>query len=460
MFRKNMFHYAMGAAVQAKRLVTGTLGETKYTRFLESIQYVSQDEQKDVQAQRLCRILRHAVANVPFYKALENELELTKRTVFDDIHAFPVIDKTIIQNRYGDFIDKDSPYSYKMKTGGTSKIKLEVLRDRFSSTERNDEFFNRIMDVYPGRSRLDFATLERDYRADRDEYTDYHINGFTRSYMSRPLPLTEEKLAKTYEMCMRYRPELIRGNAYAITRLSEYIIENNLKKPPVDLIMSSAVRLIPYYKKKITEAFNASIFDTYGATEINYVAAQCREHKHMHYVPATTYLECVGDDRNVVGAGEPGSLTVTSTSHFAMPVIRYEIGDLATLTDEQCSCGRTFPSIREIHGRTMEKIETPGGSINIIELNELMSRYGNVADFQVIQRKEKLLEVSLAIYNDSGNAAAFDEIKGGISSKVGNSVEVVTRVVDRPEQEDSGKIIRLMPYEYYKKRDRREADLC
>ena len=59
--------------------------------------------------------------------------------------------------------------------------------------------------------------------------------------------------------------------------------------------------------------------------------------------------------------GEIGKMVITDLGNYAMPFIRYEIGDLGKLSDEKCPCGRNLPLLKEISGRIRDIIVTKGG---------------------------------------------------------------------------------------------------
>ena len=80
--------YPMRLAVQIKRLFQGTLAQSKFTRYIESIQYLPREELKRLQNIELSKILMHAVNKVPYYKSLKGQLELSPMSAADDIKHF------------------------------------------------------------------------------------------------------------------------------------------------------------------------------------------------------------------------------------------------------------------------------------------------------------------------------------------------------------------------------------
>lgn len=92
-----LYERIMKLAVQMKRIANGTHAQTAFTRNLEKIQYKSPEELKALQAVSLCELMKHAVANIPFYKEYDGRFKFEPETIFDDIKHIPVIHKKDIE---------------------------------------------------------------------------------------------------------------------------------------------------------------------------------------------------------------------------------------------------------------------------------------------------------------------------------------------------------------------------
>jgi phenylacetate-CoA ligase len=71
-------------------------------------------------------------------------------------------------------------------------------------------------------------------------------------------------------------------------------------------------------------------------------------------------MEIVDEDQHQIDVGK-GKVLATSLKNYAMPFLRYELGDEAIATDEKCTCGRGLPVIEEILGRSVSTLITPEG---------------------------------------------------------------------------------------------------
>ena len=98
------------------------------------------------------------------------------------------------------------------------------------------------------------------------------------------------------------------------------------------------------------EAWGVPLVDVYSAEEVGYIALQCPEHEHYHVQAESVLVEILDERGAPAPPGETGRVVVTDLHNFAMPLVRYEIGDYAEV-GEPCACGRGLPVLRRIVGR-------------------------------------------------------------------------------------------------------------
>lgn len=106
--------------------------------------------------------------------------------------------------------------------------------------------------------------------------------------------------------------------------------------------------------------WNARYFQSYACSEIGSLALQCPEHDHLHVQAEHVLLEILRPDGSPCGPGEIGRVVVTDLHNFAMPLIRYELGDQACF-GPPCPCGRGLPVLEVIAGRTGDLAVDPTG---------------------------------------------------------------------------------------------------
>src|SRR5690606_26966354 len=106
------------------------------------------------------------------------------------------------------------------------------------------------------------------------------------------------------------------------------------------------------------------------------------------------YVEIVRPDGAASAPEEIGEVVVTSLVNYAMPLIRYKIGDLAAWASCNCSCGSSWPLLQEVSGRVNSVIRTSKGSFSGAALTTLLyyqdmartERFGSFCRYQLIQK--------------------------------------------------------------------------
>jgi phenylacetate-CoA ligase len=120
---------------------------------------------------------------------------------------------------------------------------------------------------------------------------------------------------------------------------------------PFELIFSFATVVDPDVRTLCRTVFGSEIADTYGAQEAGHIAAQCGDCGEYHISAERCLLEILRDDGFAAAPGEIGRAVVTPFYSYAMPLIRYELGDMVEAGAVTPSCGRGLPTVRRILGR-------------------------------------------------------------------------------------------------------------
>ena len=154
--------------------------------------------------------------------------------------------------------------------------------------------------------------------------------------------------------------------------------------------------LSPGQREVIEGYFGVQVEDMYSAVEVSMIAVQCPDVPENYHVQSENVLmEVVDDDGAPCPIGETGRILVTDLHNFAMPFIRYEIGDLATF-GTPCGCGRGLPAVRRIFGRTRNMLRLESGEqmfpdIAALHLNEIAP----LRQYQMIQKSYSDIEMKL-----------------------------------------------------------------
>jgi phenylacetate-CoA ligase len=137
------------------------------------------------------------------------------------------------------------------------------------------------------------------------------------------------------------------------------------------------------------------VHDIYCCEELGYIAAQCPRYDHYHVPSETVLVEILDEQGRPCAPGQLGRVVLTPLHSFAMPLIRYAIGDYAEVGGP-CPCGRGLPVLQRIPGRQRSRVVLPDGRRTWPDVSALWAAIPDVEQIQLIQRSQDHVEVFYA----------------------------------------------------------------
>ena len=170
-----------------------------------------------------------------------------------------------------------------------------------------------------------------------------------------------------------------------------------LRQRGVFEVVSSSVQTImllgevntPAFRHRLGQWWGASVFDaSYGSTETGTLAAACRE-GHQHLLCGANYFEIRNEQglTPLVSTDElTGRLVVTPLNLFARPLLRFDTGDVVTVSTG-CSCGADSPRVM-VHGRTSDAILLHSYPVRVRSLEDVVYGASNATGYLVETAKD------------------------------------------------------------------------
>ncbi len=161
------------------------------------------------------------------------------------------------------------------------------------------------------------------------------------------------------EDLLRVRPHVIMAFASILLLIIRSATPEELARIRPRAIYLHSELLTPGIRNTIRQAFGCDCFDDYSTFEFHQIASECRHHRY-HVAADNVVLEFVRDGQPVA-PGQEGEILITGLNNWAMPLIRYAVGDVGVASDEICPCGRGFPVMHMIQGRVDDFVVLPSG---------------------------------------------------------------------------------------------------
>jgi phenylacetate-CoA ligase len=404
----------------------------EYLRILERTQFDSPDVIRARQLAALKTMLSHAFETVPYYKAAWTKADVHPNDVrsLEDLEAFPVLTKSDIRRHERALLSSSyDPAKLRLKrTSGSTGVPLSIRIDepaaqwKTACTIRSDQWSGyrlgqRVAKVWgnPEYRHFGWKGRVRNFIFDRAVYLD-------------TLNLTDARIAEFATRLRRHRPGLIFGHAHSL-----YLLACSLRKAKIDGvrpngIISTAMILHDWQRSAIEKVFQCPVTNRYGCEEVSLIASECEVHNGLH-INCDSVLTEINKPARGNGWASDSSLLVTDLCNRGMPLIRYQIGDVAIGSGRTCRCGRGLPMIERIEGREADFVITPSGRlVSGISLTENFALLiTGAAQVQIVQEAIDRLVIRLVpdeLFGDeshrqieASSASAFRKWPASISRR-------------------------------------------
>jgi phenylacetate-CoA ligase len=395
------------------------------------------------QWQAVTAMLRHAYETVPFWREHLDGAGLHPDRVCspDNYRAVPVLTKHDLRSRRDDLVSSryDPATLRRKRTSGSTGVSLEVLIDEDSLQWKRACLLR--ADEWSGwrlgeRAALVWGNPEYLHHGWRGRLRNLLLE--RRRYLDT-LKMDEPALARFAASLRRTPAALLFGHAHSVYLFAEYVRRTGAGGIRPRGIITSAMVLHDWQRRVIEEVFGCPVTNRYGCEEVSLIACECERHRGMHVNADGVYVEVLRDGRPA-RPGEAGSVVVTDLTNRAMPLLRYQVGDVAALSDRACPCGRGLPLLERLEGREADFVLTPRGElISGISLTENFALHvPGVAQLQIVQEELAYFRFRIVRGPDFG-PPSLDRLGDLVAERFGAGVTFECEYVDRIPQEPSGK---------------------
>jgi len=302
-------------------------------------------------------IVNHHLTHNSFYNSL---VKNSDRLNWNDL---PILTKRDLQQplskRLSNGYQKKDVYIN--KTSGSSGSPFIFAKDKFCHALTWCSFINRY-----NWYNLDFnhSLQARFYGIPLNKagyYKERFKDVLSKRYRFSVFDLSRNELAKNLKKFKSTRFEYINGYTSAIVQFAKFLEEENiiLKTvcPSLKCCIVTSEMLFDTDRKLLEKQFNIPIVNEYGAAELGLIAFQNSEGT-WQVNTEDLFVEILGNDNKPLPYGEEGRIVITSLYNKAHPFIRYELGDIGTLSKKSTI---SKPILEKLTGRTSDLATLPSG---------------------------------------------------------------------------------------------------
>jgi len=366
----------------------------------------------------LANFVHFAASRVPYYRDLFSQRALRPDAIrgVRDLPRLPVLKKQDVIERAGEMRagrlpDGEEPPVVYSSTGTTGQP-VTVLMSRSSSRmfaylwHRQARWFRfdpkgcfakiRIPSTLP--RQVDGSPMPKGVAMRRDGWT--YLTPFFETGPEVTFSISEP-VEKQIGWLRHFRPSYM----LAYPGVFEELALACDSAPPVSglkALLGIGSTATPSMRAWIERVYGIPLEQNYGLNEIGMVAIRCVAGRY-HVNTETCLVEIVDREGQPCAPGTRGHVLVTSLQNIAMPLIRYDTGDIALAVDGPCPCGRTLPSFGEIAGRYRRYAGLPAGTRERVralqqEVEAMPPELvRNLRRYQVYQDAENRFEVRVKV---------------------------------------------------------------
>jgi phenylacetate-CoA ligase len=391
----------------------------------------------------LRRLVLHAYEQVPYYRALFDRHRLHPRHIRGtrDLELLPFTCKEEMRRRpeserIASGLDRDS--LLRVRTSGSSgepfTIRRTWLEDKVQYLLRLRAF--RMLGIHP-RDRLAVVGLTNRPGSGDAKHLGRALRalGFHRKQKIDALQEPDAMLRQLAEL----RPDVVIGFPGVLDRLTAPELERLRSGVRPRLILVGGEVTTTAMRARLRRAFDAPVLETYASHEFPLMASSCRHGPDLHVADDGVVLELLSDGRPAL-PGERGEVVVTNLHAYAMPFIRYRLGDLAT-RGGGCSCGQPSSTIGAVQGRMLDYFPLPDG--RLLHPYEIVTRLIRapsdwIRRYQLVQ--ERTDRIVLRVVASAPPAEHVAELVQAVRPLLGPGVAFSVELVDEIPATESGKL--------------------
>jgi phenylacetate-CoA ligase len=421
---------------------------------LDRSQWLSREEIEARQLAQVRALLGHCLAFVPYYRRLLADAGLAPSSVWtmDDFRRLPLLDRRTLQERSAELQARHLPLGMaefgKVSTSGSSGVPVEVRRTDvahlwwLACCLRDWQWGG-----FDARRRMAVIRYSGAAGADAQKMMEGVIQP---SWHPDLAPLIEMGAAcamdvrqdprRQLQWLRQTAPDYLLGYPSNLAHLAGLVRQERQKIPSLRAIQSFAEALEEPVRRQIEEAFGVPVKDLYSCGEAGYLASPCPEGHGLHVHAENVLLEVLDDAGRPCGPGATGRVVLTALHNFLTPLIRYDIGDEATVGPERCPCGRGLPLLARVGGKRLPLLVLPDGRRKApAPLVAAVRQLGVAHQYQIVQKTPGHVVVRL-VPGTGWTAGQEERLRQVVRDYFEAAVEVDVEVRDRPSLTAGGKV--------------------
>jgi phenylacetate-CoA ligase len=428
------------------RIVAMLTGEQQFISRLQRTQWLSPEELTHYQQPLIERLVRHAATQTQYYadrlSALFDGADRGSAAIeLSRWQEVPILTRDQIVANAWQMKAREVPAEtggiVTGRSSGTTNLPLEHQRSSAADTASNCQL-DRVFELFEFDLAAPFAFIVHDAEG-RCSYPDgLQAKGWNRTEPEAKLSILEIRTPAIDQLnwLEREKPSYVMTYPNNLRAIAEAARDRGGSPLRFDAFVASGEVLTEETREIVKSVFGCRTVDVYASREVGQIAFQCPDDANFHICSELVLCELLDEQGREVNAGEFGRVVVTSLYNYAMPFIRYDLGDVAKRSRVSCTCGRGLPSVERIGGRVRHLYTKRDGSREWPPLGPISKTLSKVLLYRQIQFIQSSIETIEIKYVpiDRGKPPDLTAVQDVMKKELDPNIQIRLIAVDRIER--------------------------
>lgn len=399
------------------------------------VPYLPRERLDALRDRRVRAMVAHAAANVPFYRDWFAQAGVDPGSIRTaaDLERLPLLDKHRVREEPHLFLaeGRAARGAVRVTTSGSTGTPTEIHHDRasllanvpYGERERRAVIEGtggsfRPRELYVGNETSVMKTVTAFYEAN---------TLFVRP--RRRFVSVREPIESVAALINEERPDLLTGYGGWIDLFFRTVAARGIELRPPRMVMYMAEALPPGARELIEGEFGVAVMSRYSAAEAFKIGFYCEERTGFHLHEDLCHVRVLD-----------GELVLSNLVNRATVLLNYPIGDVGTIADEPCPCGRTFRLLGELEGRVEDMLPLDDGRVvHPRAVWQVFMNDPDVLQYQLVQHGPRRFSLELATVDEAGYARAVERALPELRRLLRPEPAIEARRRERLEQRAGGK---------------------
>lgn len=408
-----------------------------YIAYLEAKRFdaLSETDKKRIEFNRLKELVEYAYQHVPFYHNYykENGFAPTMLKSLADVQYIPVVDKKDIRKYLPEFLSEE--YSFDMltqsTTGGTTGQPLKLYKNPSTAVEVMGW---RAFDWWEINPSDNVGILHRRTPVTTLGKLKNRLLWWPtkRAYFNASV-INDNQIENFINDLIKQKTVWLQGYCSALETVADYLLTNGIQINTLKMVWSTSSPLSYLTRKKFERAFNCDVMDQYGCCEMWNIALQKKGEPYLTICSDYVHVDIVHDDGTPCATGETGDVLITDLFSHPFPLIRYRLGDRASVAMTADNSADGYEKLSFVKGRITDSLIMPSGArIDGAYLTTICDNYCDYIDsFQIHQSEDYNVTLKLKLKNGIiKDVPAVNSIINDLRSMICGEVDLKVQFLD------------------------------